>query len=123
MEDAKVTFRYATDREAAVAFMSNVGLNPTDDAVEQLLEVFVPCLNIMCNRPWERSGALWRQSGQLGVLGDLRKKFERVWYKYWGQRIAHPDSILDMINYAGFVMRSKGDNWGEWGEPGSVDSD
>jgi len=107
-------------RDAAEKFMVECGMSPTSDAVSQLTEVFVPCLQIMCERPWEPSGATWRQSGQLGVLTDLRKKFERVWYKYWMQRRSHPDSILDMINYAGFVARSDGNNWGQWGEPGSV---
>lgn len=114
---------YERVSEAAEKFLLDAGLTPTQDAVGQMVKVFYPCLKIMCERPWEREGALWRKSGQLGVLGDLRKKFERVWYKYWLQRRAHPDSIFDMINYAGFVHRSVGDNWGEWGEPGSVDSD
>lgn len=110
-------------RRAASDYMNLCGLNPTDDAIDQMTRVFLPCLKIMCERPWSKKVATWRSGGRLSVLGDLRKKFDRAWYRYWLCNRPHEDSIFDLINYAGFVLRSADDRWGEWGEPGSVDPD
>jgi hypothetical protein len=107
----------------AAEFLKLYGMEPTADAVAQLNKVFIPCLKIMCERPWSKRISTWRNGGRLSVLGDLRKKFERVWYRYWLCNKPHPDSIFDLINYAGFVLRSDDDRWGSWGEPGSVDPD
>jgi hypothetical protein len=110
-------------RKESESFLKMCGLDPTADAVDQMIEVFIPCLRIMCERPWSKKVSTWRNGGRLSVLGDLRKKFERVWYRYWLCNRPHPDSIFDLINYAGFVLRSADDRWGSWGEPGSVDPD
>jgi hypothetical protein len=100
-------------------YLLSHGLTPTPDAIEQLDDVFLPCLQIMCTRPWSPDGETWRESGILGVLGDVRKKFTRFWYRTWTMGRRHDDSGLDLINYIGFVMRSDPDSrWGEWGEPG-----
>lgn len=115
--EQKDTAEYDTSMDAAFAFMSGVGLNPTPDAVAQLVEVFLPCLRIMCGRPWDPNGKTWRKSGRLGVLSDARKKWERIWERLWIHGKAHDDSVFDGINYLGFVLRSEDNGWGEWGQP------
>lgn len=110
-------------RKAAREFMQMCGMEPTADSISQMTEVFIPCLRIMCERPWDPRGGTWRAAGRLGALADLKKKFDRVWYRYWLCNKPHIDSILDLINYAGFALRSEDDRWGSWGEPGSVDTD
>lgn len=102
---------------AARAFMHACGVEATPDAVEQLTEVFLPCLQIMCERPWDPNGGTWRKSGWLGIMTDVRKKFERLWERAWQHGERHDDSILDLINYLGFLRRSKKSRWGAWGEP------
>lgn len=108
---------YETPMDAAYTFMKGVGLDPTPDAVSQLTEVFLPCLRIMCERPWDPNGKTWRKSGRLGVLSDARKKWERIWERLWIHGKAHDDSVFDGINYLGFVLRSEDNGWGEWGQP------
>lgn len=104
---------------AARAYMNACGIEPTPDAVAQLTEVFLPCLQIMCSRPWDPNGATWRESGILGAMTDVRKKFMRFWERGWTYRQRHNDSGLDLINFVGFVMRSDPESgWGNWGEPG-----
>jgi hypothetical protein len=108
-----------TMREAAAEFLDRCSMEPTPDAISQLVEVFVPCLRIMTTRPWDPMGRTWRKSGIFGAFTDAKKKWERFWERGWihGQR--HDDSGHDLINYVGFVMRSDPDSgWGEWGEPG-----
>ena len=112
-----------TSRDAARDFMVRCGLEPTPDAIGQLAEVFLPCLKIMCGRPWSPDGATWRRSGVLGALTDVRKKFERFWYRGWtkGKRngdVGFTDSGHDLINFIGFSLRADPDSgWGGWGEP------
>lgn len=108
------------DRESAArAYLSACGLKSTPDAVAQLTEVFLPCLKIMCERPWDPNGGTWRRSGRMGILSDVRKKFERLWERGWLAGKRHDDSGLDLINYLGFYMRSGKSHWGEWGNPAS----
>lgn len=108
----------AVELEACVAFLQALGLDSIPDAVEQLQEVFVPCLEIMCTRGWHPEGETWRKSGVLGILGDVRKKFERLWERGWIRGIRHDDSGYDLINYVGMYLRSEDNGWGDWGEPG-----
>lgn len=109
--------RSAIELEACVAFIQTLGFDPIPDAVEQLQEVFVPCLEIMCTRGWNPEGETWRKSGVLGILSDIRKKFERLWERGWIRGIRHDDSAYDLINYVGFYLRSADNRWGDWGEP------
>lgn len=105
-------------RKAAIAFLEACEVEPTPDAIDQLLMVFLPCLDIMAGRPWDPNGATWRKSGILGAMTDARKKWERFWERGWKHGKRHDDSTLDLINYLGFVMRSDPNSrWGEWGEP------
>jgi hypothetical protein len=119
--DAHVDLAESLSRqEAAHMFLKACGLTPTPDAIAQLTEAFLPCLRIMCTRPWNPHGGTWRQSGILGVLTDAKKKWERFWERTWKHGQRHDDSGFDLINYIGFIMRSDPDSrWGEWGEPGN----
>jgi hypothetical protein len=114
----------ATPQDIAREFLEQCCLEPTPDAIDQLAEVFLPCLKIMCERPWDPNGGTWRTSGILGVMGDARKKWERFWYRTWTRGKRHDDSGFDLINYVGFVMRSDpSSRWGTWGEPANGDQD
>jgi len=104
-------------RSAARAYLFACNMEPTEDAIDQLTLAFLPCLRIMCERPWDPNGATWRASGRLGILSDVRKKFERLWYRGWVNGARHDDSGFDLINYVGFYLRSNGSLWGQWGDP------
>jgi hypothetical protein len=113
-------------RDAAYTFLEACGLEPTPDAVGQLVEAFLPCLRKMCDsdHPWDPDGRTWRESGSMGALSDARKKFKRLWYRAWIMKAPHDDpaavdSAVDGINFFGFWLRSDDDGWNEWGEPGS----
>jgi len=105
--------------DRAATFLEANGLSPSLDAVEQLTKVFLPCLRIMCDpsHPWDPTGKTWRKSGVLGILTDVRKKFERLWERGWTHGKRHDDSGHDLINYIGFYMRSEDNGWGDWGPP------
>jgi len=106
-------------QQAARLFMEELLMEPTPDAVDQMLLVFVPCLRIMCERPWDPHGGTWKKSGLFGALTDVRKKFERFWERTWIHGKRHDDSGFDLINFVGFAMRADPESrWGTWGEPG-----
>ena len=105
------------EREAAIEFLEKLGLRPTEDAVDQMVLVFLKCLRIMTERPWDPRGGTWRKSGVLGIMTDVRKKFERLWERGWRHGQRHDDSAYDLINYIGMYLRSEDNGWGEWGEP------
>lgn len=103
----------------AHVFMEAVfGDKYTPDSIGQLVEAFVPCLRIMVERGYEPRGALWRKAGLLNILGDVRKKFERYWYRTWTEGKRHDDSGFDLINFTGFTLRIDSDSrFGDAGEP------
>jgi hypothetical protein len=114
-----------TTRDVAEAFLHQMGLSPTPDAVGQMVEVFLPCLRIMCDRPghpWATDGSTWRKSGVLGALTDVRKKFDRLWERGWIHGKRHDDSAYDLINFVGFYLRSEDNGWNEWGSPAGAQS-
>jgi hypothetical protein len=114
--EAPVSPEYA----AAHAFMGKVfGQDAyTPDAVGQLVEVFIPCLRIMVERGYEPNGELWRRAGVLGIIWDVRKKFERLWYRTWTLGKRHDDSGFDLINFTGMLLRVNPDSrFGDAGEP------
>jgi hypothetical protein len=111
-------------REAAKVFMEACGLVPTSDAIGQLSEAFLPCLQIMCERGYDPNGSTWRAEGWRGMLWKIRDKSDRLWFHGWRQGRFHPDHAPDMMNYLGFYTRlaHDGDPWGKRGAPG-VDPD
>jgi|SRR5262252_2515472 len=101
-------------------FLREMGIEqPTPDAIGQLMEVFVPCLRIMCERGYDPTGASWRSGGWRSQLVDIRKKFTRLWFHAWIKGRFVKDHPIDMINYLGYFIRleMKGEPWGDWGEP------
>ena len=109
-----------TTRTAAITFLDECGIVPVNDAIDQLVEVFLPCLTIMCTRGYDPNGGTWRESGWRGMLWEVQKKSRRIWYMGWKRGVFHGDSVLDLINTAGFYYRLKhtGKPWGKWGKPG-----
>lgn len=103
---------------AAREYLVAVGLEPTEDAIEQLYFAFTPALRIMCERGGLR-GEIWRQSGWRGALYESRKKMERLWYSWWQGDRSDEDSAVDLLNFIGFYLRSRHeeDGWGRYGEP------
>lgn len=120
-DEDKTDHEYELD--AAYAFMDACCLTPTPDAAEQLLEVFLPCLRIMCERGYDPTGATWQEGGWRSQLVDIRKKFKRLWFHAWVKGVFVRDHPIDMINYLGFFVRlgMNGKPWGSWGEPENHD--
>ena len=109
--------------KAAHAFMTAI-FGPdgyTPDSVGQLVEAFLPCLQIMNDReghPWGSEGELWRDAGVLNLTGDVYKKHERFQYRLWTQGVMHLDSGFDLMNFVGFCVRSDPNSrFGVRGEP------
>jgi hypothetical protein len=105
---------------AANHFLADIGLPLTPDAVDQLVQAFIPALKIICERGYHPEGNTWREAGWRGVLTDIKKKSNRLWYRSWVKGGFDEDSARDLINFAGFYIRlgNKGKEWGEWGNPG-----
>jgi hypothetical protein len=115
----------ATTRDAAWTFMEACGLKATNDAVEQMVEAFLPALRIICERGFDPNGGTWRDAGWRGLLHEIRKKNTRLHHRSWLRGLFDWDSATDLINYAGFYVRLKnqGAPWGNLGEPGSLSDD
>lgn len=112
---------HGTFVEAADAFLEACGLRPNQDARDQLVEVFLPCLRIMCERDHAQDGSTWKMAGWMPQLMQLLGKADRLKHRSWRGRRPDLDSARDIINYAGFFLRgiqSGVPAWGEWGEPG-----
>jgi len=122
-EDINMAAPMPPEYVAAHMFMESLfGPNGyTPDAVGQLVDVFLPCLRIMCDtegHPWGPNGELWRAAGVLNLTGDVDKKHERFQWRYWTNGDEHPDSGYDLINFVGFVLRSDPNSrFGRRGEP------
>ena len=108
-------------RIAAQEFLEKAGLEPTPDAIEQLVFAFLPALQIMCVRGYDPEGLTWRAEGWRGMLWKIHDKFGRIWFFGWKRGKFHPDSVIDLINYSGFYYRTghDGPEWGTRGEPGT----
>jgi hypothetical protein len=105
---------------AANHFFADIGLPLTPDAVDQLVVAFIPALKVICERGYHPEGNTWREAGWRGVLTDIRKKSNRLWYRSWIKGGFDEDSATDLINFAGFYkrLRNQGPEWGTWGPPG-----
>ena len=106
---------------AAEIFMKECDLVTTPDAIEQLVDAFLPALTVMCKRGYDPNGETWKAGGWRGLLFEIRKKTERMWHRSWVHNRHDDDSPIDLINYAGMYLRlhNQGPSWGKWGEPGS----
>ena len=116
------TVNIPTDYERARSFLAGCGLKPSQDAVEQLVEAFLPAVAVMCDRAPLR-GSIWRQSGWRGSLFEARKKMHRLWYSWWEGDGADYDSAIDLLNFTGFAMRARQQGisaWGIYGDPSSI---
>lgn len=112
--------RSEDNAKACEAFLRSTGLDPVPDAVEQLQYVFLPCLEIISSRGYHPEGNTWRESGWRGIMTDIRKKAQRLWYRGWTNGRFDRDSAIDLINFCGFYIRhgNQGPEWGTWGSPG-----
>ena len=119
--DPEETANEENRRKAAQEFLEECCLIPTPDAIDQLVEAFLPALAIMCERGYDPEGATWREAGWRGQLMEIRKKTHRLWHRSWLHGRFDADSAIDLLNYAGFYLRlkNKGMPWGAWGEPGN----
>ena len=111
-----------TYRRAAEKFLLDCGLPPVPDAIDQLADAFLPCLRIICERGYHPEGTTWRAGGWRGILTDIKKKSNRLWYRSWIKGGFDDDSARDLINFGGFYVRlgNQGKEWGDWGQPGSA---
>jgi hypothetical protein len=111
---------HAKDLDAAYEFLDRCALTPTPDAVEQLIDAFLPALRIMCERGYDPQGGSWRESGWMGQLVEIRKRASRLVHNSWRHGRFDQNNAVDLINYAGYYLRIKGEGkpWGSWGEPG-----
>lgn len=103
-------------------YLKQCGYEPSDDAVAQMTDVFLPAVGIMCGRSSLR-GEIWRQSGWRGSLFEARKKMHRLWYAWWENDRADDDSALDLLNYIGFALRARDADigpWGIYGDPSTI---
>lgn len=103
------------------AFLREMGMEPTTDALAQLAIAFVPCLRIVSERGYHPEGNTWREGGWRGIMTDIHKKAQRLWYRGWIRGQYDGDSATDLINFCGFYIRqgNQGKPWGEWGSPES----
>lgn len=111
----------STFRQASERFLADCGLPIVPDAVDQLAEAFLPALSIICERGYHPEGITWREAGWRGLLTDIKKKSNRLWYRSWIKGGYDSDSAMDLINFAAFYYRleNRGKEWGDWGDPGA----
>jgi hypothetical protein len=110
----------------AAVFLKGCGLEPTQDAIEQLAFAFLPALEIMCQRGTSRQynpdGKLWQKAGWRPQLMQLFKQVDRLHWKAWKNDMPADNETLDAMNFLGFFHRGRQmglPRWGEhWGEPG-----
>lgn len=69
---------------------------------------------------------VWKESGWMGMMVDMRKKMDRLWKQYTAYRsdemVAQEDldSALDLLNFTVFFIRQvrDDDRNGSWDWPG-----
>jgi len=110
--------------QAAVDFLEKCSLVPTPDAVEQLAEVFLPCLAIMCERGYDPDGNSWRDKGWRNQITEVMERADRLQFNVWRHGRRDENNARDIINYAAFLLRSDwGNEWGKFGPPGGSSAD
>lgn len=103
----------------------DLGFTPTDADMEQI-KVVVEALRIYHERN-ERYKDNWVRMGWRGQLIRVRERAERLWDHLWDYEpdpryddSGHPfidiDDALDLINFAGFLVRAvrAGNRDGSW---------
>ena len=105
---------------AAEDFIRAAGLEPTQDALDQLTGPFREALAVMCTRGYSPDGATWRIRGWKGLVHDILDNAFRIRFHSWRNNRFYANGAIDIINFAGFYWRTKaeGPAWGELGEPG-----
>lgn len=93
------------------------GEEPTPDAVRQLVEAFLPCLEIIQSRGYEPDGGQWKRAGWRGNLYHLLNRAIRLRGNCWERRRIDRNNAIDIMNYAGFFLRGQeSDPENLWGE-------
>jgi hypothetical protein len=75
---------------------------------EPQMAVFLKAWTIYAERQEEHGDQVWTASGWRGMLVDMRKKLDRLWFKYWGRvptNEVNLDSAYDLLNYTAFFIR------------------
>lgn len=115
--------------EAAAIFLrrafQHCDFKVTGDAVDQLVNAFLPALRIMCEKGSMRGDFTWKEAGWRGQLYEAQKKMRRVWACWWRSKpYAYMDDAFDLLNYTGFFIRlarqykeGEDDGWGTYGLP------
>lgn len=119
-DDIEIMLNALTTRDAAVDFLDKCSISPTPDAVDQLIEAFLPALKIISERGYDPKGASWRECGWRGQVYEIVKRCKRLMFNSWTHSRHDANNALDLMNYAGFYLRlrNEGAPFGDWGEPG-----
>jgi hypothetical protein len=78
--------------------------------VEPQMTEFIKAHAIYIERQEEHGDLVWQASGWNGMLVDMRKKMDRLWYKFWNKPRPHDvekalDSAYDLLNFTVFFIR------------------
>jgi hypothetical protein len=113
------------ERDLAFTYLSELGLDPNIDAIEQLAGPFTKALEIICTRGYTRQEDnnkefFWMARGWKGLVHDILDNAFRIRLFSWERNEFYENGALDIINFAGFYLRqrNKGSKWGELGDPG-----
>jgi len=118
--------RQELTRDAAFKYLTDVGLDPNLDAIEQLSGPFTEALAIICKRGYfrqeddEDAKFFWMKRGWKGLVHDIMDNAFRLRLFSWERNEFYENGAVDLINFAGFYLRLKnhGPKWGEMGDPG-----
>lgn len=89
------------------------------------MDIYLKAMLIYYERQDEHGDQVWQASGWRGMLVDMRKKLDRLWYRYWNQDSSVTpvedydkalDSAYDLLNFTAFFIRQveAGKRDGEW---------
>ena len=84
------------------------------------MKVFQDAFRIYQERQEQHGDQVWKASGWRGMLIDMRKKLDRLWFATWDADDETVelglDSAYDLLNYTAFFIRQAqaGDRNGTW---------
>lgn len=89
------------------------------------MAVFLEAFRIYQERNARHGDVVWKASGWNGMLNDMRKKLDRVWFEFMSIQADEDtsemdlDSALDLLNYTVFFIRQvrASDKNGYWPWP------